>query len=319
MSLLRRTVLITATLTLFSCTFSADKDKNTGQDGLSERWGGDINASIANVPTGLMGGTPNDQHAKQLTASSQEEMLKTDSGAVFFTDPHNPDAIIEGLDEAFAQRSENQRWIQSYAEAVREAQRTGKPILIWFHHSKGSPPSRRLAEELFRTSAFEEWAKDNVIRVCYDQAEEFQSEPVAKKRKKMVEYVRNAPARFGVRGSPVVLIISPSGDKANTLRGYYTGQASAYMDRIKNAVKIADKQFAEFKKAMEPKGYRTWTGKNGAAIFAKLSRYIEKNETVWLQECDGHLLRTPLSRLSDADQEWLKTHKRQYDQRAKKR
>lgn len=100
--------------------------------------------SIANVPTGLLSTTPNQQQATHLTATTQEEMTKADSGAIYYTDAHDPDAPIPGLEEAFAQRKENERWIQSYPTALREAQSSGKPILIWFHHSVGSPPSKNL-------------------------------------------------------------------------------------------------------------------------------------------------------------------------------
>ncbi len=318
MGLAKLFILAATALTMISCSFHGDEQTKHDGDKLSDRWGGNVNAAIADVPTGLMGSSPGAQRAKQLTASTQEEMLKMDSGAVYFTDPHNPDAFIEGLDEAFEHRSENQKWIQSYAQALREAQRTEKPILIWFHHSKGSPPSRKLAEELFRTSDFEEWAKNNVIRVCYDQAEEFENELNAAKRKKMKAYVAAAPAHFGVRGSPVVLILSPSGDKANTLRGYYTGQSALFMDRIKNAIKIAEKQYAGYKKSMEAKGYRTWTGQNGATLFAKLSRFNEDKGIVWLKECDGHQLKTPLKRLSEEDQNWILEEKKRYNERKKR-
>ena len=73
--------------------------------------------------------------------------------------------------------------------------------------------------------------------VCYDQAEKFESEPVYKKRKKMLEYVQKAPSLFGVRGTPVLLVMSPDGTKVDTLRGYYTGQNALYFDQIKNSVK----------------------------------------------------------------------------------
>ena len=174
-------MLITASLLLASCAgTSPDANKPKVRKSLSEQLQDNLAASIANVPPSLMGNGPGTQQATQLTASTQEEMLASaDSGAVFFTDPYNSDASIPGLDEAFTRKKENQRWIQSYSSALREAQRTGYPILIWFHHSKGSPPSRKLAADLLHTREFEEWAKENIIRVCYDQAEEFESEPNA--------------------------------------------------------------------------------------------------------------------------------------------
>ena len=211
------------------------------------------------------------------------------------------------------QRKENERWIQSYPTALREAQSSGKPILIWFHHSVGSPPSKKLGTELLHTKEFEDWAKKNVVRVCYDQAEKFESEPVYRKRQKMLEYVKKAPSLFGVRGTPVLLVMSPDGSKVDTLRGYYTGQNALYFDQIKNSVKLAKQQYEEFKKTLIPKGYRVWTGVNGNTVFAKLSRYSEKTQTLWLQELDGHQSRTSLKRLSLEDRTWLLEQKESHE------
>lgn len=307
MSLFRPFMLMTAFLALTACVAtSPDANKPKVRKSFSEQLQDSLASSIANVPPGLMGDGPSAQQAIQLTAGSQEEMLNSaDSGAVYFTDPYNTDASIPGLEEAFTRRKENQRWIQSYSSALREAQSSGYPILIWFHHSKGSPPSQKLASELLHTQEFEEWAKKNIIRVCYDQAEEFENERMGKKRKQMKEYVRKAPSLFGVRGTPVLLILSPDGNKVDTLRGYYSGQSRLYFDQIKNSVKLASQQYEKFKKTLIPKGYRTWTGANGNTIFAKLSRYSDKDQTIWLQEFDGHQNRTSLKSLSAEDRKWL--------------
>ena len=147
----------------------------------------------------------------------------------------------------------------------------------------------------------------------YDQAEKFESEPVYRKRQKMLEYVKKAPSLFGVRGTPVLLVMSPDGSKVDTLRGYYTGQNALYFDQIKNSVKLAKQQYEEFKKTLIPKGYRVWTGVNGNTVFAKLSRYSEKTQTLWLQELDGHQSRTSLKRLSLEDRTWLLEQKESHE------
>lgn len=51
-----------------------------------------------------------------------------------------------------------------------------------------------------------------------------------------------------MRGTPVLLVMSPDGSKVDTLRGYYTGQNALYFDQIKNSVKLAKQQYEEFKK-----------------------------------------------------------------------
>ena len=314
MSLPRLSMLLFASAALCSCVgTSPEQEEPKVKKSLSEYMQDNKTNSIANVPTGLLSTTPNQQQATHLTATTQEEMTRADSGAVYYTDAHDPDAPIPGLEEAFAQRKENERWIQSYPTALREAQSTGKPILIWFHHSVGSPPSKKLGAELLHTKEFEDWAKRNVVRVCYDQAEKFESEPVYRKRQKMLEYVKKAPSLFGVRGTPVLLVMSPDGSKVDTLRGYYTGQNAHYFDQIKNRVKLAKQQYEEFKKTLIPKGYRVWTGVNGNTVFAKLSRYSEKTQTLWLQELDGHQSRTSLKRLSLEDRTWLLEQKESHE------
>lgn len=107
--------------------------------------------------------------------------------------------------------------------------------------------------------------------------------------------------------------MSPDGSKVDTLRGYYTGQNALYFDQIKNSVKLAKQQYEEFKKTLIPKGYRVWTGVNGNTVFAKLSRYSEKTQTLWLQELDGHQSRTSLKRLSLEDRTWLLEQKESHE------
>lgn len=307
MNLRRPCMLLFTSLALYSCVGTSPETENRKAQNSypgSRQNGRDI--ADAYTPSALMGDGPGARQATQLTASTQEEMLNSiNSGAVFFTDPHNTEADIPGMEEAFARKKVNERWIQSYASALREAYSTGKPILIWFHHSKGSPPSKKLGAELLQTREFEEWAKQNVIRVCYDQAEEFENERIGKKKNRMKNYVRNAPARFGVKGTPVLLIMAPDGARVDTMRGYYTGQNRLYFDQIKNSAKLAASQYEEFKNKLTPKGYRTWTGINGSTMFAKLSRYSDKIQTVWLQEFDGHQTRTSLRNLSEPDRKWV--------------
>lgn len=309
MSLLKFPILMISALILCACSgTSPEEAKPKVQKSTFEQMKEAMDSSIANAPPGLIGGEGDMKGAKQLTASTPEEMLRMqggDSQAAFFTDAHDPDAPIPGLEEAFASQNANQKWIQSYTQAVREAHHTGKPILIWFHHSKGSPPSAKLGAELFNTPDFEEWAKKNVIRVCYDQGEEFGNEQMGLIAKKKRAYVRKAPSIFGVRGTPVLLIMTPNGNKVDTIRGYYTGQNKLYFDQIKNDVKLATAQYEEFKKTLIPKGYRTWTGRNGNTLFAKLSRYDPENRIVWLQEADGHQAKTSIQNLSEADRTWV--------------
>ena len=114
MSLPRLSMLLFASAALCSCVgTSPEQEEPKVKKSLSEYMQDNKTNSIANVPTGLLSTTPNQQQATHLTATTQEEMTRADSGAVYYTDAHDPDAPIPGLEEAFAQRKENERWIQS--------------------------------------------------------------------------------------------------------------------------------------------------------------------------------------------------------------
>lgn len=111
MSLPRLSMLLFASAALCSCVgTSPEQEEPKVKKSLSEYMQDNKTNSIANVPTGLLSTTPNQQQATHLTATTQEEMTRADSGAVYYTDAHDPDAPIPGLEEAFAQRKENERW-----------------------------------------------------------------------------------------------------------------------------------------------------------------------------------------------------------------
>ena len=79
-------MLLFASAALCSCVgTSPEPGKPKVKKSLSEYMQDNMANSIANVPTGLLGTTPGQQQAHQLTAATQEEMRKADSGAVYYT------------------------------------------------------------------------------------------------------------------------------------------------------------------------------------------------------------------------------------------
>lgn len=74
-------MLLFASAALCSCVgTSPEPGKPKVKKSLSEYMQDNMANSIANVPTGLLGTTPGQQQAHQLTATTQEEMRKADSG-----------------------------------------------------------------------------------------------------------------------------------------------------------------------------------------------------------------------------------------------
>lgn len=265
------------------------------------------------IPGQPMGSSVPGATPKMLQASSPEELMNmVDVGDLVFTDPDNPYADIKELDEAFSTQKERaKQWRQNYYEALRDARRSGKPILIWFHDSKYSPPSQQLSGEVLKNSNFEPWAKDNLICLCYDKSGDYRpsakeirtgSESVDSVQNRRKEYVKKAFEHFGVRGAPGVIILAPDGTRISSWHGYVSGNSQHVVERIRHDVSLANKQFETLKERLEKSGFRYWTGKNDTKIFASFVRYIPKTKTVWFKEFDGSQFKAELDKLSASDQ-----------------
>ncbi len=267
------------------------------------------------IPAGLMSGG-NSAQAKVEEAQDVKEILAADRNKdIVFTDPDNPYADIKELDDAFnAQNERAKQWQQSFSKALRDARRSGKPILIWFHDSKYSPASQLISNELFRSSKFESWAGENLVRVCYDKSATYEQTPTEKQQDAVVisdlttkrrEYVQRAFSHYGVKGTPNVIVLTPDGRLVNSWKGYSGGNSKSVMDRIKQDVESANRQFESFKGRLRDSGFRDWTGKNGTKIFAKFVRYDKKKNMVWLKEFDGTQFSSSLNLLSDEDRTYV--------------
>ena len=111
-------------------------------------------------------------------------------------------------------------WHTDFEQARRVARRTGKPILANFSGSDWCGWCIRLDREVFRTTAFKQWAAKNVILLEVDFPR--RGQPAAQTKKN-----RALQARYGVQGFPTVLFLDASG-KALGRSGYRKGGPSAW-------------------------------------------------------------------------------------------
>lgn len=307
----RHLSLALLTVGVVGCSVTSVKDKNettpistgfTGVGGQQE------------LPTVDAAGVPNageqgssSSSAKNLTASSQEELLKlhpTPEGTVF-TDPDDPDKLDPRLQEAFDKSNIHKTWMSSFTNALAYASRENKPVFVWVHDSRISPPSQHLGTELLYTPEFDAWAREHVIRVMFDCNDKCTDERMGKRREAKLKYLANVPTLFGAKGFPYLIIYSPDGSRVDEWKGYNPTKRDYYFDRIKSSTEAAVKTFAKYKESMKSRGFRDWTGKNGNQIFAKLSRCDDKTKTVWLKEINGHLTKTSFDSLCSDDQAWV--------------
>ena len=283
---------------------------DTYTDGFSSSYDGYVPPGLVN--NSFSGST----NSKEIEEKAAQDLLsmKADEN-IIFTDPDNPYAEIEELDKAFEMKNERaKQWQQSFWSAMRDARRAGKPVLIWFHDSRFSPASTRLASELLQTDKFEDWARDNIIRIRYDKSAEYKTPQDNQARgiygdlaSRKREYVQKAFEHYNVRGTPHLVILTASGKQVSSWNGYSGGNANHVMARIQKDVDIANKQFSEFKERLRDAHYRDWIGKNGTVLFAQFLRYDPKKKIVWLKEFDGTQFSTSFKSLSAKDQEYVQS------------
>ncbi len=267
----------------------------------------------------LLTGGAVDPNAQSYNVTTSEELEKIDNGAegeVYFTDPDNPDAEIAGITAAFEARRNGNGWLDNYGTATRLAHRECRPLIIWFHDSVIAPRSALLGEELLDTPAFNEWCRDRVVRLKLDSGASIDD-----RTRSSARYSRDAiermARRYGLKRKPALAVVSPRGKFVIGIDGYndFTQQIEA---TLKEGVLLAEKEMDEYREKLAPKGYRTWTSATGGVTtFARLQRFDEEKQMVYLKEYGGRITRTKLRRFCKEDCEFILN--KQEEKRAKKK
>lgn len=238
--------------------------------------------------------------------------LPSDSDIVW-SDETKPNADIDFEKPFLKPEKVKGDWEVSFNEARRQAQRSGKPVLMWFTDNgpQPSPICKVLSRELFSTEEFKDWAKEKVVSLRLDVSagkkgmlsSQNTNDSVIRKQ----EYIEGLKKQYKVMGLPTVVLLSPSGEVIEKFRGYKTGEPEFYWGRLKHTIAVSEREREIWKSKMEQKGYREWTGKNGVSLIAKLVRY--SNGDMLLIEPDGNRVETKEDQLSFTDQLWITAEK----------
>lgn len=263
-------------------------------------------------PPAALAGNPllpnaDDPNATYTSVSSSAELEKYDNGAegeLIWTDPDNPDADIPGLTAAFENRRQGNGWLADFSRAAKLSRREGRPLIIWFHDSVISPKSKVLGAQLLETASFNEWCKDRVIRLKLDAGAAGDDATRAKSRYSM-QSINRLQQRYGMTHKPALAVISPRGKIVTRVDGY-NGYLSEVEQELKDGVEEAEKSYEEYKEQLRSKGFRDWTSRKGnVTVFARLQRFDEKNNVVYLKDSGGRITRTRLEHFSAADVDYL--------------
>ena len=231
---------------------------------------------------------------------------------IVFTDPDNPDAKLPEL-SSLLPAPKRGPWEISETIAKQRAAREGKPLLIWFTDSARSPMCKALAQELFATPAFEQWASEKLIRLRIDAQQQVTDPDLSldEKGTQLVEikdYVTRLKKQYKALGYPSVFLLNPSGEVIGRYRGYKRGEAEYFWGQLKHGEAVSTTAYQGWRSGLENKGYREWHDRKDRKVFAKPTAYA--NGMVTLIEPDGTRSRTHENQLSDQDRAWLAEQKK---------
>ncbi|MEO1856342.1 MAG: thioredoxin family protein [Rubritalea sp.] len=233
----------------------------------------------------------------QATTTTDASQLYSEDKIVWADeDPNIPMVDLEGVWKT----GPRDNWYESYTEAMRIARKDGKPVLLWFTNSDRNSASQSLDKELFSHAEFEDWAKENVIRLRIDTNIVEDDQKLRDKKRKYISQLRK---QYKVMGAPVVLVVSPRGTQFGKYRGYKTGGSLFYFGRLKSAHRNAMADYGNWRAEYEAKGYRTWHDNKGRKVFAKPVG-LEQG-VIMLKNPEGKRSKTPLNKLSRDDQAWV--------------
>lgn len=234
------------------------------------------------------------EYARSVSATRPEDIVFTRPGDSLST------ASAE-LQEIWKKEYEGP-WMKSFSKSMRRAQVEKKPILVLFS-SETNPLVRRLDDEVLGQQEFVDWAAENVIRLRF---EDYRSKSRSKFGDR-IDYIEGLKKRFKVRALPSAVVVLPNGSVLARYRGYRKGEGPFYEGRLRQDVKIAQSRIESWSKDMDEKGYRIWTDQKKRKVLAKLLRYREGQ--IVLVQPDGKRSSTHESKLSAADQSWLRKEK----------
>lgn len=231
---------------------------------------------------------------------------------IVYTDPDNPDAEIPELANLLSGPKRGP-WEESETVAKKLAAREGKPLLIWFTDSVGSPMCKALSQELFSTHEFGDWANEKLIRLRVDSEVNVDDPDLdvgssEDRRITIIRYVAELKKRYKVMGHPSLVLLSPSGEVIGRYRGYKRGDADYFWGLIRQGEIAATISYQGWRSGLEKKGYRDWQDRRGRKFFAKLVSYSKG--TLILVEPDGSRAKTREEILSDLDRKWIAEQKK---------
>lgn len=120
-------------------------------------------------------------------------------------------------------------WITDFPAALKLAKEENKSVLIDFTGSDWCGWCIKLDKEVFSKPEFEEYAKDNLIRVYLDfPSKKAQTEALAAQNEELA-------SKYGIQGFPTILVLNSDG-KPIGKTGYQRGGPEKYIEHLQEII-----------------------------------------------------------------------------------
>jgi len=118
-------------------------------------------------------------------------------------------------------------WENNLDQAIQQAKKENKAVLVNFTGSDWCIWCKRLSSEVFQQKAFKEYADKSLVLVMLDFPRDKQQTPETQ------NYNRSLAEKYGIQGFPTILIFNGQG-KLVAQTGYQPGGPEKYVEHIKS-------------------------------------------------------------------------------------
>ena len=123
--------------------------------------------------------------------------------------------------------SDGLNWENNLEQAIAQAKKENKAVLVNFTGSDWCIWCKRLSSEVFQQKEFKEYADKSLVLVMLDFPRD------KEQTSETQNYNRNLAQKYGIQGFPTILIFNSQG-KMVAQTGYQPGGPEKYIEHIKS-------------------------------------------------------------------------------------
>jgi thioredoxin-related protein len=137
--------------------------------------------------------------------------------------------ILISIVMLYCTRVEATDWETDFKKASSAAKASGKYIMLDFSGSNWCGWCIKLEKEVFSQDAFKDFAEKNLVCVLVDFPRE------KKQTRELKQQNRDLATKYGIRGYPTIIILSPDGEPVG-MTGYLQGGSKKYVQNLNEII-----------------------------------------------------------------------------------